>query len=110
MMRLSESNPKVIDAYPKIPAELKALPNWVCFRLEERDGRATKIPYSPSGPRAKANDPATWSSFDACLQAEVWDYDGIGFQFVPPYIGVDLDHCCASGKIEDWAQRVIEQL
>ena len=47
----------------KIPAELRSLCQWVCWRLEARDGKSTKVPYHPSGSRADATDPATWSSF-----------------------------------------------
>ena len=28
-----------------IPEELKALRQWVCYRIEERNGAPTKIPY-----------------------------------------------------------------
>jgi len=28
-----------------IPAELKALPQWLLWRLETRDGKPTKVPY-----------------------------------------------------------------
>jgi putative DNA primase/helicase len=94
----------------KIPDELKALPNWVTYRLEERDGRLTKVPYTPSGSRARANDPSTWSSFDACLQAT--GFAGIGFQFSPPFVGADLDKCRSwmTGKIEGWAQAIMTRL
>jgi primase-polymerase (primpol)-like protein len=33
---------------------------WVAWRNELRGKRFTKVPYSPSGKRAKADDPATW--------------------------------------------------
>jgi hypothetical protein len=42
-----------------VPDDLKTLPNWVCFRMEERYGqpKPTKVPYNPiSGDKAKAND------------------------------------------------------
>jgi len=101
--------------YRKIPGELKALPNWVCYRLESRKGapRPTKVPYHCSGAKAKANDPSTWSNYDVCVEAaSSRDFDGIGFEFTPPYIGVDLDECRnqVTGRIEDWAQKIIDQL
>ena len=96
-----------------VPDELKTLRNWVCYRLEERSGetKPTKIPYNPiTGDPAKANDPSTWEDFETCVAAvERNQYDGIGFEFAPPHVGVDLDHCrdAETGEIEDWAQETI---
>ncbi len=47
-----------------IPAELKLVPNWVCYRLERRlfRSKVTKVPYNPvTGAPAKANEPSTWT-------------------------------------------------
>jgi putative DNA primase/helicase len=96
-----------------IPTELKELPNWVCYRLEIREDKPTKVPYCPSGAKAKANDPSTWAGFDACLRAvKEGGFDGIGFQFARPYVGVDLDKCRSriTGRIEEWAQSIIARL
>jgi archaellum biogenesis ATPase FlaH len=98
------------NRYELIPAELKAVPNWVMFRLEHRVNqlKPAKVPYQPSGDHAKANDPTTWNTFETCLQV-VGKFDGIGFEFAPPYIGVDLDKCRdpETGELEEWAQDVI---
>lgn len=104
-----------MNDHDAIPAELKALRNWVCYRLEVREGtpKPTKVPYSPSGSKARANDPSTWSTFEVCVAAaSTRDFDGIGFEFTPPYVGVDLDECRSrvTGQVEDWAQRIIDQL
>ena len=61
--------------FEKIPAELKAAPNWVCWRLlpDAERGKPRKVPYDPrSGKTAASNDPATWCDFDtaAALQIE----------------------------------------
>jgi primase-polymerase (primpol)-like protein len=55
-----------------VPDELKALPNWVCYRMEERYGqpKPTKVPYNPiTGDKAKANDPSTWIDYETCVAA-----------------------------------------
>ena len=80
--------------YENIPAELKSLPRWVCWRFEQRGGKATKVPYTPTGRRAKSNDPATWAAFDECRAAhERGRFDGIGFQLDGSgIVGVDIDH------------------
>ena len=30
-----------------IPAQLTERPQWVCWRLEQRQGKTTKVPYTP---------------------------------------------------------------
>ena len=68
------------------------LPQWVCWRAELREGKATKIPYSPgSGSRARSDDPATWDTLsEARKAARARDLDGIGFVFTAsdPFCGV----------------------
>ena len=51
-----------MEQYKHIPASLKQLKQWVCFKLEynEKKGKYDKIPKDPkTGYNAKANDPAT---------------------------------------------------
>ena len=40
------------------------LPEWICWRAELREGKATKVPYSPeSGSHARSSDdPSMWAS------------------------------------------------
>lgn len=79
--------------YEKIPEELKALPNWVSFRLlpDEKRGKPRKVPFNAgTGEPAKSNDPSTWCDFETAASAE--GYSGIGFMFSEsPYFGVDID-------------------
>lgn len=72
-----------------IPEELKKVAQWVCV------GKSDKIPKNPfNGKNAKANDPKTWGTFEQAVKAcEAFGFDYIGFEFAPPYFGVDLDHC-----------------
>ena len=65
------------------PFELQALPQWVCWRLELRKGKATKIPINPhTGAKASTTEPATWGAFDAALARMQRDgYPGVGFVF-----------------------------
>jgi len=85
-------------AYLSVPDELKALPQWVVWRLEEREGKTTKIPYNARYPtrRAASDRPETWSDFRQAaftLENEPGlKFSGIGFVLLPPYIGVDFDH------------------
>ena len=43
---------------------IRDLRQWLCWRIEERDGKPTKVPYSPlTGKKASATDPQTWASY-----------------------------------------------
>lgn len=92
-----------------IPAELRALPNWVCFN--ER-----KEPINPrTGSLASSIDPSTWSDFETALRAaERFRLKGVGFVFTleSKIVGIDLDKCRDpdTGAIEPWAQEIIDAM
>jgi len=71
-----------------IPQELKELKRWVCWTQD-------KIPKNPyTGGNAMANNPSTWSDYNTAVEAvKKYGFDGVGFEFAPPYFGVDLDKC-----------------
>jgi putative DNA primase/helicase len=101
-----------------IPYQLTERPQWVCWRLEMRDGKPTKVPYTPGTERrASSTELMTWSTFEQALAAyEVGEppYDGIGFVFcnADPFVGIDLDDCCdpESGEVAPWAQHIIDRV
>ncbi len=97
------------------PSELRQCPQWVTWRLETRNGNATKVPYAKDGRRASSTDLATWTTFEGAIRSYRDNvYDGIGFVFTEndPYVGVDLDKCRDpdTGTIEPAAQAIIERL
>jgi len=95
---------------------IRDLKQWVCWRSEERDGKPTKVPYSPLTPRkASSTDPDTWGSYaEAVAARKEHGHNGIGFVFTKddPFCGVDLDSCRdpKTGDIEPWAQEIIDEL
>jgi hypothetical protein len=95
---------------------IRDLRQWVCWRTQERDGKPTKVPYSPlTGEKARSTDPATWARYDEAVGAHrEHGYHGIGFVFTPEddLCGVDLDGCLdpETGEIESWAQEIIGEL
>jgi len=62
-----------------------------------------------TGRPAKTNDPSTWTDFttasDLALQR---GYEGVGFVFQPPYVGVDIDHCIKDGAIAPYAVEILK--
>src|SRR5215218_7513828 len=101
-----------------IPERLTERPQWVCWRLEERDDKTTKVPYTPGTlRRASSTDLMTWRTFSEALAAyEAGEppYDGIGFVFcsADPFVGIDLDGCRdrETGAVEGWAQELISSV
>lgn len=98
-----------------IPEEMQQRPHWVVWRLEERDGKSTKVPYSAQcGSYARTNDPSTWASYETAKRSyEQGGYTGVGFVFSPAdsYSGIDLDHCLnEDGSIQAWAKAIVDRL
>ncbi|MDR3215852.1 MAG: hypothetical protein LBT55_00350 [Clostridiaceae bacterium] len=120
--------------FDNIPAELKALPNWVGFRVwwDEKEKKYKKMPIDiratvatkRADPTvwkdvpAESNNPATWCDFTTAadwLKAKKphkknkWH---IGFAFDGSGIcGIDLDHCIsADGGISEFAKGILAEV
>lgn len=98
-----------------IPAVLKDREQWVLWKMVERGGKLTKVPFSVDGSPAKANDPTTWSPYLTTVRAcDTKIHAGIGYEFSAddPFVGIDLDSCrdLETGEIADWAQEIIQSL
>jgi putative DNA primase/helicase len=97
-----------------IPEEMRQRPQWLVWKLEERDDKLTKVPYIAGGVgKASSTDSLTWRSFEEAVQAlETGRYNGIGFVFSSgdPFAGVDLDNCRdpETGELEEWAAKIVE--
>ena len=112
--------------FENLPQGLKALPQWVCWRYEERTNnkgepnttKVLKIPsafYYNSQPRnAKSNNPKTWRTFQQAVEAYrkyVNVYDGIGFVPKPEqgYVLIDIDECITEAGISRNAQQILNK-
>ena len=118
-MGTEASTPVIPPIFENVPEQLTERPQWVCWRIIEREGqKLTKIPFIPGTERqASTTDLMTWRTFSQALaayEAGEPSYDGIGFCFcsADPYVAVDLDHCRdpETGAIEPWAQKIINSL
>ncbi|HUV51328.1 MAG TPA: phage/plasmid primase, P4 family [Anaerolineae bacterium] len=99
-----------------IDQELKDKKAWIVWKIENTEGKQTKVPYNAkTGSRAKSNDPETWTDIETAYGSYEKDiYDGIGFVLSKenPLVGIDLDHCVdpETGKIDPWAQKIVDGL
>ena len=103
--------------FDKIPATLRALKQWVCWKTaNKKNGKIDKLPIDPkTGKLAKSNDQNTWASFEETVEywlAHKGMIAGIGFVFTheDSYCGIDLDYCVTDGELESWAQRILKKL
>lgn len=99
--------------FSNIPEELQMVPHWILWRIEEKDGKKTKVPYQVTGEWAQSNNKRTWSTFYTAVKTyQKGGYDGIGFMFSKddPYIGIDIDHCMEDGEFSPLADEIIEMM
>ena len=98
-----------------IPAELKAIPRWLLWKLEDRAGKPSKVPYQADGRPAKVNDPATWTTFETALAAyRAGGFSGLGIALSDDddLAGVDLDKCLNpdTGELDPEAAAIVAML
>jgi len=83
--------------YQNIPAELRALPQFVNWRYEQLPGaeKPTKPLFDPrSGWKASHSNPNDWTTFETAVSAAATGkYSGVGFVLSAndPYTFIDLD-------------------
>ncbi len=93
--------------------ELAGHPNFVVWRYGLIDGQRKKPPFNPNTHQAASpTDSETWGSLETALSAlATGRFQGIGFMLSrSPFSGIDLDHCVAEGKMQPWAQEIIEAM
>lgn len=96
-----------------LPPEINESPSWTLWKKGIRDGKPAKVPYQANGKRAKSNDASTWAKFDTVYMAyqDIGGFDGICWMMpvkLSDIIFIDIDHCIKDGKIDEWAQKVID--
>ena len=105
-------------SFPKQLDELKSLRQWVAYRLvwNEKKGKADIRPINPhDGTGAKANDPATWGTYDEAMNFAIRQgliagkSGGVGFEFGGGYCGIDLDNVVLEdGRLKEFASEIVE--
>lgn len=91
------------------PDELKHLPGWLMWRLEEDEhGKARKIPFYTSGERragqnGSPTDRAKLTTFEAARTAAARrGFDGVGLALMPEFgiTVLDFDHCVDGDQVD----------
>ena len=75
--------------------KLKMLRQWICWRLKEKSGRATKVPCAAGGGATGADSPhaSTWVTWqEATAAAQTHGCTGVGFVIPQGYFFLDVDH------------------
>ena len=109
---MTESSVPVADELPTLLVECD---QWLCWRSEPRDGKATKVPIEPGTDAfASATDPETWRSFANAREHALATECGVGFVFTADdaFVGVDLDDCRDPdpGTLDTPARSIVERL
>ena len=98
--------------------DLAGLPIWLCWQNEEREGKSTKVPWSPNAERhASSTDPSTWNTRAVAERSALANgRTGIGIMLAPlgegrHLGGIDLDGCIADdGSLSPWAHEIIARV
>ena len=99
--------------FDTIPFDLKCEDRWVLWKHDWKadEARWAKVPYQPSGRRAKSSDSKTWSSYEDVETAYVLgDYDGVGFVLGDGWNGIDSDDSFVDGKFSTLAQEILDRV
>jgi len=95
-----------------VPAQLRALPQWVLWKYEGREGeKPKKPPFTIDGERASIINPETWSTFPKAVQAYTQreGYEGLGVILTGGITVIDLDNCLdTTGQLTPEAQYITQ--
>lgn len=111
MKEFDQTARRGINHFDNVPSEMKVHNQWVRWRLENRDGRHTKVPLNPrTGVFASSTDPSTWGTYEEAVGSRIGQ--GIGYVFTREagIAGIDLDHVIHDGVIEPWAEEIIREM
>lgn len=100
-----------------IPAALREVPQWVCWkygRKPNRKGKYPKLPINPyTGKLASVNDPATWATYAQAAHYARRHGFGVGLVLTPDLgiVVIDLDDAITpAGELSAFAQSIVEQV
>ena len=94
--------------FERIPKELKENALFCLYKLEQRKGKQTKVPYQVRGARADTSNQKCFSDFSTVERAyEKGGYAELGVGVFEPYVMIDIDHCVTNGELSDMAKKIV---
>ncbi len=81
---------------------LKEMKIWICWSLENRDGKLSKIPYDTKDRNVGTSEDysSRWVTYDEAIAAvRKKGFDGVGFVIPAGYAVIDLDHVDLEGDL-----------
>lgn len=113
----ADVQPVIAHNLEQLPARLRRLDRWVCWRYLIRNGKPTKVPFdAKTGREASSTDPTTWSPLAEVVHAlgGGTTFSGPGFVFADGdgLCGVDLDRAIDpdTKQLKPWAERIVRDL
>lgn len=100
-------------AFDRAPDSMLVERRWVGWRLEPKPDRPkpTKVPYRADGRKAASTRPEDWCTWrEAVAAVSAHQLTGIGFVLGGGWVGVDVDHSVADGKLNPLAEAVVADL
>ena len=95
--------------YDQLPSNLKIRNQFCNWKLEDRNGHLTKVPYRANGKRANPTDPMCFTDFDSvCAVQDA--FDGIGVGIFGDLFAIDIDHCVVDGVVSEMARDIIDTM
>lgn len=89
------------------PVELTSRDRWVRWLYVSRGkSKPTKLPIRLTGAPASSAKSSTWTSYAKASKSTRGD--GLGFVLGDGIGCIDLDHCIVDGRLEPWAQRIVD--
>ena len=98
----------------ELPAPLRALkdyPQFILWKVAQRDGKNVKLPVDVEGHLINAHDPANWMDAATALAYHELGFQ-IGFVFTKndPFFFFDIDGALEGGKWSDLSHKIIGAL
>lgn len=95
--------------FERIPKELKEEGLFCLYKMEQRKGKTTKVPYQVNGCRADPSNRKCFTDFETVKATQQkGGYAGLSIGVFEPYAMIDIDHCVENGKLSSMAQEIVE--
>lgn len=99
--------------FNKLPVQMTAVNQWVCYKAIPRNGKITKVPVNPDNATPiDCNNERNWLAFNDAVSAITTNeaITGLGFVFTENdnFVGIDIDGCVdENGNLSSVAEDIV---